>query len=220
MWGELSDKPGHALSEGYGEMTMKGSRKDRIRWSRQARSIYVPLQMFFTRSSGNALPLIALSFHGVSVSVHTPSLNLEDIIVQYQNGSGKYQTYIRAGHSSPNTKQPLVRIATSDDSPDNVEALTLNNFRVKLSLGYVYLGVAERNKFAEASFEMLIDQVQKASDQLVNGSELVTMENIGFNHTVQELLWSVTVDKGQRELQAIEAIKQVPFTSLCPTRVI
>ena len=57
MWDELSDKPGRVLSKGYGEMTMKGSRKQRVQWSRRARSVFVPIQMFFMRTSGNALPL-------------------------------------------------------------------------------------------------------------------------------------------------------------------
>ena len=57
MWDELSDKPGRVLSKGYGEMAMKGSREDRIKWSRsRARNVFVPIQMFFMRTSGNALP--------------------------------------------------------------------------------------------------------------------------------------------------------------------
>ena len=68
MWDELSDKPGrHTDSEGYGRMCMKGSAAKRKCWSQTTSDVYVPIPMFFMRTSGNALPLIALQFHGVQI---------------------------------------------------------------------------------------------------------------------------------------------------------
>ena len=207
MWDELSEKPGRYLSKGYGEMTMKGSREDRIKWSRRARSVFVPIQMFFMRTSGNALPLIALSFHGVKITVKTNSI--EDCIVNKNSSFIVYQPD-SSTFSDPKLYKTCIReeidtITASAGGPIPVATTAGNSIdklfdasycRIELTVGYVYLGVAERNKFAEASFEILIDQVQKASETALSSSGTTTLNDIGFNHCVQELLWAVTGARG------------------------
>ena len=111
MWDELSDKPGRVMSKGYGEMTMKGSAEDRKKWSRTARSVFVPIPMFFTRTSGNALPLIALSFHGVKISLKTADFS--QCIVNYKTdepkapdtAAGKHMTVVRDGQGATIKRQ-------------------------------------------------------------------------------------------------------------------
>ena len=98
MWDELSDRPGRHVSgpldhcgkgsrqygrdgdptgqqpSTYAEMSMKGSVEDRKRWSRTARTVYVPLPLFFTRASGSALPLVAISSQ-VTIGISLNNLN-------------------------------------------------------------------------------------------------------------------------------------------------
>jgi len=198
MWSELSDKPGRKISKGYGQMVMKGTRQERRTWSRTARSVYVPLQMFFMRTSGNTLPLIALSFHGVKILLKTADTS--KAINNFNPGS-KSTTMIRAGHESSNSGKPRKLERTTAETLAATVPFTSGSIRVELSLGYVYLGVAERNKFAEASFEILIDQVQQASDQVVRGTETLTVDKLGFNHCVQELLWAVTLNDRTDDLK-------------------
>ena len=72
------------------------------------------------------------------------------------------------------------------------QAVKASDVKVELQVGYVYLGVAERNKFAEAAFEILIDQVQRGSGEQLGDGKKTVINNIGFNHCVQELVWAVT----------------------------
>ena len=195
MWSELSDKPGRKISKGYGQMAMKGTRQARRTWSRTARSVYVPLQMFFMRTSGNALPLIALSFHGVKILLKTADAS------KAINGFTEGSTRIRTGQESSTQQRAKMDYSSDQSALSGMAPFTPESIRVELSLGYVYLGVAERNKFAEASFEILIDQVQQASDQIVRGTETLTVDKLGFNHCVQELLWAVTLNDRTDDLK-------------------
>ena len=194
MWDELSDKPGRVLSQGYGEMTMKGTRKERVRWSRRRRSVFVPIQMFFMRTSGNALPLIALSFHGVKITLKTNSF--AQAIANAGGADGSCRVREAASPTIPST----VLSQLTGPQLKALPAVQASDVKVELSVGYVYLGVTERNKFAEASFEILIDQVQKGQDTIVEAGKKTTINNIGFNHCVQELMWAVTKSAGREAM--------------------
>ena len=231
MWDELSDKPGRKISTGYGEMAMKGTREERVKWSRRARRVFVPIQMFFMRTSGNALPLIALSFHGVKVTLKTSGDgDMTKLIHNCYDGSSTTSITLRPRTIIPATFATCVREPISNtevfdgtvqkglgpykealNSVTSASHVKASDISVELSVGYVYLGVAERNKFAEASFEILIDQVQKATETALSSSGTTTLNEIGFNHCVQELLWAVTGARGDTQ-EALDFTGEVDKT--------
>lgn len=234
MWDELSNKPGrsaHDAGTAYGEMMMKGTPKQRKCWSKTARTVYVPIPMFFMRTSGNALPLIALQFHGVQVVVNTENIancihncslqNAEangfnsDNLWTENNGMNpgqrnkihsdlfptKFKTVVREAASSNGDQKHLENechaLFTTTTAPSAATEIKSTDIKLTLNVGYVYLGVKERNKFADASFEILIDQVQdNTSHQITSNTEDITQ--LSINHCVQELLWSVTRSCGYR----------------------
>ncbi len=63
---------------------------------------------------------------------------------------------------------------------------------VALWVDYIYLDTDERRRFAQASHEYLIEQLQFNGDMPINSAtELVKM---AFNHPVKELIWTIQKD--------------------------
>lgn len=103
--------------------------------------LYVPLQFWFNRNPGLALPLIALQYHEVRFNI-----TLEDSI-NLVNGTGNSPGSI--------SSQAALLPALKD---------------MALYLDYVYLDVDERRRFAQESHEYLIDQVQYTGQQTITTS--------------------------------------------------
>jgi len=158
MWEELSGQPGKRLEEMIGKrFTMASLVED----SSYSRRLYVPLPFYFTRYSGNALPLVSLQFH--SVQVHVCFAPLERMI----QVSDCDVNVIRCSDGQPVNNQDLNAI---------------------LDTTYIYLDMQERDRFAVGSFQQLITQVQQFSTTS-KGSRVQAQLN--FNHPTLELLWAV-----------------------------
>jgi hypothetical protein len=68
--------------------------------------------------------------------------------------------------------------------------ITDADVRCSLEAQYVYLDVQERAKFAEGSFEILMDEVQQLPPITDNKTPSVTLQ-LNFNHAVIEILFAV-----------------------------
>jgi hypothetical protein len=79
IWNELSQTAGHY--EGYKAMvsgvdsSMGASNNDLTLAPGAARELYIPLQFWFCRNPGLALPLIALQYHEVKINIEFASLS-------------------------------------------------------------------------------------------------------------------------------------------------
>ena len=97
--------------------------------------IQIPLQFWFCRNPGLALPLIALQYHEVQLHfIYGQSMGV--------------------------------------------------NAELNVECDYFYLDTDERRRFAEASHEYLIEQIQL---QKINN---VTDHKLSFNHPIKELIWT------------------------------
>lgn len=158
MWEELSGQPGKRLGEMIGK---RYTRVQLVEDSRRERTLYVPLPFYFTRHSGNALPLVSLQFHSLQVHVTFAPLRsliqVSDVDVQVVK--------CRGGAPIGN-----------------------NDLAACLDSTYVYLDIDERDRFAIGQFMQLITQVQYHTSRSQNG-KLSTQLN--FNHPTLELIWAV-----------------------------
>ena len=103
--------------------------------------LYVPLQFWFNRNPGLALPLIALQYHEVRFNIYL--------------GDAKDLVQGTAGSSGTISSQAALLPAPKD---------------MCLYLDYIYLDVDERRRFAQESHEYLIDQVQRGIPQTITTS--------------------------------------------------
>ena len=128
----------------------------------QGRTLYIPLQFWFCRNPGLALPLIALQYHEVKVNIEFESLsNL------YWSGTQASSVWT----TNMNTVVPPSISASS------------------LYVDYIYLDAEERKRFAKLSHEYLIEQLQFTGDESTTTSNPRIKMN--FNHPVKELVWCV-----------------------------
>ena len=158
MWEELSGKPGKRLLEMIGK---RFTRAQLVADSQRDRRLYVPLPFYFTRHSGNALPLVSLQFH--SLQIHVTFSPLSGLV---QVSEGDVQV-----------------VKCSDGQPlGNTDMYSV------LDTTYVYLDMEERDRFAVGSFQQLITQVQQFSTT-ANSSNI--RATLNFNHPTLELIWAV-----------------------------
>jgi hypothetical protein len=157
IWYELTHKTGQV--RGYSKMIGDVSELTAVNTNAiDAYQMYVPLQFWFNRNNGLALPLIALQYHDVRVT-----LKFRDALACVNF----------AGTSAP----------------------VLNNLMADsyLLIDYVYLDSEERKRFAQASHEYLIEQLQ------FTGSESLTAASnkyrLNFNHPSKYLIWAAHLER-------------------------
>ena len=129
--------------------------------------LYIPLQFWFCRNPGLALPLIALQYHEVRINVTlAPATDL--VAFKYVTPTGQPQT-------------------TSYTSVSNAAAALPQLKDMSLYIDYVYLDTEERRRFAQQSHEYLIDQLQYGLQQTLTSTQ--ARIDLTLNHPVKELVW-------------------------------
>jgi len=131
-------------------------------------TLYIPLQFWFCRNPGLALPLIALQYHEVKITIEIRPLDECLWSVNKLNGSG-----------GANIKNDT----------------SYNNSLVAASLyvDYIFLDTDERRRMAQNPHEYLIEQLQYTGDESVGSSS--NKLKLNFNHPCKELIWVVQPDK-------------------------
>lgn len=153
VWYELTHKVGQ--ERGYAEMIGDTpALKTLSKSAKGSSTLYVPLQFWFNRNNGLALPLIALQYHDVRVTV---VLNSRASCVNY------------AGSAAP--------VFGSQGMDDCF-----------LLIDYVYLDSEERKRFAQASHEYLIEQLQFTGAESL--SQVNNKYRLNFNHPCKFLVWA------------------------------
>ena len=177
MWEELSGKPGKKLGEMVGKAKTTALAEY---WSKFQRTLYIPLPFFFTMTSGTVLPLVSLQFHDVRVNVTFNSL--EHIIVNYNACFDGTPTKTKV--REPSKSGRLANITRNSSLVD----VAASHVKTSLEVTYVYLDTAERAKFAEGSFEILIQQTQQMVHTTSQANNRIRLD---FNHCLIQLLWAV-----------------------------
>jgi len=158
IWQELTIKVGQV--RGHAAMIGDVHELKHFNLSHDSYDMFVPLGYWFNRHNGLALPLIALQYHDVRVTI------------QYANSASCINW-------NRNTAGALPVGFGMDDS--------------YLLIDYVYLDSEERKRFAQASHEYLIEQLQ------FTGSESLTSANnkyrLNFNHPSKFLIWVPKLNK-------------------------
>jgi hypothetical protein len=139
----------------------------------KANRLYVPLPFHF--SSGNpglSLPLIALPYHEVKVTVH-----LKDIS-QITAAAAKVT---ELASKSKSGQRGTAEIAEADR-----RALAWSDCFFYLETCQIYLDKEERASFADLTSDILIEQVQ---DKIMSDADFGRPMCLTFNHAVSELIW-------------------------------
>ena len=133
-------------------------------------TLYVPLQFWYCKNPGLAIPLIALQYHEVKIVLEMNYL----------------ENMLWAVRSTADDK------ATSVSGYfEKAESVYSNTCLVCASLyvDYVFLDTDERRRMAQNPHEYLIEQLQFTGDQSIGSSS--NKIQLNFNHPCKELIWVV-----------------------------
>jgi len=134
-------------------------------------TLYVPLQFWFCRNPGLALPLIALQYHEVKINIELNGLDCLLWAVDSLSGA--------AGGAGTSNKTTL-------------GAYTKSLVAASLYVDYVFLDTDERRRMAQNPHEYLIEQLQFTGYESVGSSS--NKIKLNFNHPCKELIFTVQKD--------------------------
>ena len=140
-------------------------------------TLYVPLQFWFCRNPGLALPLIALQYHEVKINLDIRPIE-ECLWAMSTLNTGSSATKVTSAYN-----QSLVAAS--------------------LYVDYVFLDTDERRRMAQNPHEYLIEQLQFTGDESVGSSS--NKIKLNFNHPVKELIWVVQPDKNVDYCSSLES---------------
>ncbi len=150
--------------------------------------MFIPLQFWFNRNPGLALPLIALQYHEVKIV-----FNFEELkkLVKAPAAGAWDATWLNDpndGYASTFTVGTVAStVADATTWFGELNTATSSTLDAKLYVDYIYLDTEERKRFSQMSHEYLIDQLQ------IQGKDTITSFNhrtrLNFNHPVKELVW-------------------------------
>jgi hypothetical protein len=129
-------------------------------------TLYVPLQFWFCRNPGLALPLIALQYHEVKINVELRPLDECLFAVKEAAMAG----------GDGQAKKPYTQSLVA----------------ASLYVDYIFLDTDERRRMAQNPHEYLIEQLQFTGDESVGSSS--NKVKLNFNHPCKELVWVVQKD--------------------------
>ena len=132
-------------------------------------TLYVPLQFWFCRNPGLALPLIALQYHEVKINIELRPLD-ECLWAVNALGNANANADLKSKDGAYN--QSLVAAS--------------------LYVDYIFLDTDERRRMAQNPHEYLIEQLQFTGEESVGSSS--NKLKLNFNHPCKELIWVVQPD--------------------------
>ena len=157
IWNELSLPRGKR----YGYDTMVGADKDIT--SFKGANLNIPLEFWFCRNVGLALPLIALQYHEVKINIQFEEK--ANCIINFSTNA-----------------------ATEEGNPSSTLLGYAEDIKeTYLWVDYIFLDTDERRRFAQLSHEYLIEQLQfTGQESLTVGTNRI---KLNFNHPCKELIW-------------------------------
>uniref|UniRef100_A0A6C0HS08 Major capsid protein N-terminal domain-containing protein n=1 Tax=viral metagenome TaxID=1070528 RepID=A0A6C0HS08_9ZZZZ len=154
-------------------------------------TLYIPLQFWFCTNPGLALPLIALQYHEIKITLDIRPIDeclwaVTTLNCNANSTSGKSMNAPNYNNSSNGQYAPGRPVPA---------AIAYNQSLVAASIyvDYVFLDTDERRRMAQNPHEYLITQLQFTGDESVGSSS--NKIKLNFNHPVKELIWVVQPDQ-------------------------
>ena len=174
IWSELNRDVNHTLGELTGR---RYTVRQLIEDAKSPHTYYVPLDLWFSNSHGNAYPLVAAYKSGLEIVLESRALN---------------DLWLSRG-ASPNAVPLRV---------DNGAPLSDNDVQASLYVTYVYLDRPERTMFFERPHEYVIEQTQttRAQPFAGAGSNLQSSFSVPlpFNGPTRYIAWVLQSDEAAR----------------------
>ncbi len=181
IWNELCGNKHYQLIHDK----MIGNVRELTNPSRQIKPdyvLYVPLQFWFCKNNGLALPINALQYHQVEMQLEFRKFS----------ECFYYSELTVAELSNPVLRQTRITELNLPDLDDFLANSNLNLY-ASLLIDYIYLDHNERKLFAQSKHEYLITQIQLFELNNTNMPEYNLILN--FKHQCKQLIWIIQNQK-------------------------
>ena len=156
-------------------------------------TLYIPLQFWYCRNPGLALPLIALQYHEIKINLDIRPIDECLWAVGTLNGAttappttySSYTTNLSTGGGQYGA-------CVAGTSQKVTQAYNQSLVAASLYVDYVFLDTDERRRMAQNPHEYLIEQLQFTGDESVGSSS--NKIKLNFNHPCKELVFVVQPD--------------------------
>lgn len=147
--------------------------------------LYIPLEFWFCKNTGLALPLISLQYSEVYIYFEFNPLNT---LFTFGKDNLSPNAFFTQKDNEPNSFcSQLISAGFSEENIFNEFVEGSWNQNTFLLANYIYLDDDERRRFAQSSHEYLIHQVQR---RLYTGIQQgTTTKELDLFHPVKELIW-------------------------------
>lgn len=161
-------------------------------------TMYIPLQFWFCREYGLALPLVSLQYHDVGFNI-------------------KFKNFVECAYVENDNYNRLIYAKNSDDGVYLDELDEDNGIILEASLlvDYVYLESSERRRFAQSSHEYLIEQLQVREFKGININKFKAL--LDFDHPCSELIWLAQKTEYTQNIDGFTECKWDKYTSTVKT---
>ena len=134
--------------------------------------LFIPLQFWFCKNHGLALPLIALQ-------------------------SSPIKIYIKLNNGYNVVYSNLLEKAILDNSPTCPTIIAQPPVITNMTLwgDYIYLDVEERRRFVSSKHEYLIEQTQQQKRYSIPANTRIANVPLTFNHPMKEMIWVINQDR-------------------------
>lgn len=145
----------------------------------RSKSFYVPLDFWFTKNSALALPLIALQYQNIDVTIELrPIYELYQV---YDMSTGKF---ISPNYYIQKYPERASEVTIDKFTKDNSNIIDLNAY---LECNYIFLDNAERTYIASNTMDVLVERVYNIQQSgLISGYNFV---DLNISNSIKEILW-------------------------------
>lgn len=147
---------------------------------------FIPLDFWFTKDPGLALPLIALQYQNLDITIEFRSLY--ELCQVYDHVEGSYvsiQTYNQKPYHTPVSFYQFLSPTDSSPSPDFVNTNSVD-LEAYLECNFIYLDTDERVQLAKTNTDYLIERIYRIEKAGIykQGTIDLIMQN-----PVKEIIW-------------------------------
>jgi hypothetical protein len=153
------------------------------------RTLTIPLNFWFNRYAGVALPMVSLQYHDVYLNVDVRAIKslyqVRLVSSQVPQGDAAYDAARRGEYIAPkNLSNPAehIRYYARNNTRVTPQSLDISPY---LEANFVFLDEAERKKFVEKSQEYLIDQLMRIEKFGLKGTRII---DLVLQNPVRELV--------------------------------
>jgi hypothetical protein len=145
----------------------------------KGRRLYIPLDFWFTKDNTSALPLVALQYQNIDVTIELRSIMELYQVYDYQQG--EYISPLTYMGRYPGTDVSISRfLAYGGGGPSTVQ---LNAY---LDCNFIFLDTIERNYVATSNPDYLIERVYRNEMGGVVGNQVV---DLTISNPIKEIFW-------------------------------